>query len=70
MMKKYRVKLTGFKFGVPTTFIVDNYNAEQFRLVNVLNHYPVIYEQDYPVGTYVTAVNGKINWARAVLKFR
>lgn len=33
MMKKYRVKITGFKFGVPISFIIGNYNAEQFELL-------------------------------------
>lgn len=30
---KYKVKITGFKFGVPVPFIVYNYNAEQFELI-------------------------------------
>ena len=33
MMKKYRVKITGFKFGVPSTFIIDNYNPVQFEIL-------------------------------------
>lgn len=33
MMKKYRVKISSFVFGVPPTFIVDNYNPEQFEII-------------------------------------
>lgn len=32
---KYRVKITGFTFGVPPTFIVDNYNPEQFKIIGM-----------------------------------
>lgn len=35
MMKKYRVKISNFVFGVPPTFIVDNYNAEQFKIIGM-----------------------------------
>jgi len=32
---KYRVKITGFKFGVPSPFIGCNYNPEQFEIIGV-----------------------------------
>lgn len=32
---KYKVKLTGFKFGVPSSFIGYNYNAEQFEIIGL-----------------------------------
>ena len=33
MMKKYRVKISNFVFGVPPTFIGRQYTAEQFILI-------------------------------------
>ena len=35
---KYKVKISSFVFGVPPTFIVDNYNVEQFKIVDFLNN--------------------------------
>lgn len=38
MMQKYRVKISNFVFGVPPTFIVDNYNPEQFEIIGIANN--------------------------------
>lgn len=33
MMKKYRVKISNFTFGVPASIFAYKYNAEQFELL-------------------------------------
>lgn len=70
MMKKYRVKISNFVFGVPPTFIVDNYNPEQFSLVNIINRYPIIDDPVWnnPKGTFATAINGKPIYTRLLIK--
>lgn len=35
MMKKYRVKLSNFVFGVPMGFLGYKYNAEQFEIIGL-----------------------------------
>ena len=77
---KYRVKITGFKFGVPMGFLGYKYNAEQFKIIGLfcdkrcdadsfIQGTPV--ELDASHKAYVGGVvNNKAVYARVLIKFR
>ena len=81
-MKKYRVKISNFVFGVPPTFIVDNYNPEQFKIITCacgnswanykdtllsLNFNP---NMKYGGGLGTPLIDGKPVYSRILIKFK
>ena len=61
---------TGY-MGVPVTFL-DSYNPEMFEIINVLNHYLVIPDENMcnPPGTYATAIDGVPQYVRILIRRR
>ena len=62
---KYRVKISSFVFGVPTSFMTYKYNPQQW--FRILGH-----EHELIGGGSLTGfmVNNSIVWKRVLIKFR
>lgn len=79
---KYRVKITGFKFGVPASFIGYNYNAEQFEIITIGSRFAWSAYKDSLLnvgfnpaiasggGLGIPMLNNKPTYTRILIKFR